>query len=77
MFSDFPSAFSQKEVFDIMEDNAFSLKCDAQAVKVHYDNGEHISVIKVYPEEKSDIRIIFGRHRVTINDGKSSSRQKK
>lgn len=60
-----------------MDENAFSLKCDAQAVKVHYDREEHISVIKVFPEEKADIRIIFGKHCVTINDGRPRVRQKK
>lgn len=59
-----------------MDDNAFSLKCDARTVKVQYDREERISVIKVYPEQKSDIRIIFGRHSMTISDGKPRIRQK-
>ena len=59
-----------------MDEKAFSLKCEAQSVKVQYDREEHISVIKVYPEQKSDIKIVFGRHSMTINDSKPRSRQK-
>ena len=57
-----------------MEENTFSLKCDARGVKVNYDSGENISVIKVYPERDSDIKIVFGKHRVTINDEKLKNR---
>lgn len=53
-----------------MDENTFSLKCDAQKVKIHCDSGETISVIKVYPERNSDIKIAFGKHRVNISDDK-------
>lgn len=53
-----------------MEENTFSLKCDARAVKVHCSSSETISVIKVYPERNSDIKIAFGKHRVNISDDK-------
>lgn len=53
-----------------MDENRFSLKCDAHAVKVNYDSSEKISVIKVYPEHNSDIKIILGKHRVNISDDK-------
>ena len=60
-----------------MEENTFSLKCSAQAVKANYDSGDGISVIKVYPERNSDIKIIFGKHRVTINDEKLRNKREK
>ena len=53
-----------------MEGKPFSLKCDARSVKVNFDNGENISIIKVFPDQKSDIKIVFGNHRVTISDEK-------
>ena len=59
-----------------MEENTFSLKCDARAVKVNYDSGDHISVIKVYPEQKSDVKIVSGRQLVSIQDGKPKARRK-
>ena len=57
-----------------MEENTFSLNCDAHSVKVHCTNGETISVIKVYPERHSDIKIVFGRHRVNISDNKPKNK---
>ena len=53
-----------------MEEKPFSLKCDARSVKVSFDNSENISIIKVFPDCKSDIRIVFGNHHVTISDEK-------
>ena len=53
-----------------MEGTPFTLKCDAHSVKLNYDNGDHISIIKVFPDRKYDIKIVFGNHRLTINDEK-------
>ncbi len=56
-----------------MEDT-FTLKCDAHAVKINYDSNDNISVIKIFPERNSDIKIAFGKNRVTISDEKLKSR---
>ena len=50
-----------------MEENAFTLKCDAHAVKVNYDSFDKISLIKVYPEANSEIKITLGKYRITVN----------
>ena len=60
-----------------MEDNSFSLKCDAHAVKVKYDSNDNISIIKVFPEPKSDINIVFGKHSVNISDDKLRQKRSK
>ena len=57
-----------------MGETTFSLKGDAHAVKVHYDNSDNISVIKVYPEHHSDIKIVLGSRSVTISDEKRKQR---
>ncbi|MDY4221571.1 MAG: hypothetical protein SOX71_03585 [Candidatus Faecousia sp.] len=50
-----------------MEENAFTLKCDAHAIKVNYDSLDKISLIKVYPQANSEIKITLGKHRITVN----------
>ena len=57
-----------------MGETTFSPKCDSRTVKVHYDNSDNISVIKVYPEHHSDIKIVLGSRSVTISDEKRKQR---